>query len=394
VRILHVVPSYLPAYRYGGTVFATHALCAALVRAGCAVTVFTTDVDGVGNSAVPLGVPVKRDGVEIRYFPSRWLRRLYYSPQMKRVLESECATFDIVHLHSVYLWPTWAAARAALRSRTPYLLAPRGMLVRELIERKSALVKKVWIRFIERGNVEHAAGIHVTSAAEADELARFGFRLPTVYEVPNGVATGRDEESAEALPRHVQDILKGDRQVILSLGRIHWKKGLDRLIGALVYVPEALLLIVGNDEEDYTPKLKKLAANAGVSGRVIFAKPVFGAAKTALYRKVALFALASYSENFGNVVVEAMAEGCPVVVTPEVGASGVVEESGGGIVASGEPAPFADALCRLLSDARLRAEMGGRGREWVCERYSWDQVAERMVDIYRLLIANGGRGVA
>jgi glycosyltransferase involved in cell wall biosynthesis len=314
---------------------------------------------------------------------------------MGRALEAECGAFDLVHLHSVYLWPTWAAARSARRAGIPYLLAPRGMLVKELIERKSALVKKAWIGFIERRNIEHAAGIHVTSVSEGEDLRRFGFRLPAVYEVPNGVATGGDGESAEALPRHVLDIFESDRPVILSLGRIHWKKGLDRLIGALAHVPEALLLVVGNDEEDYTPRLKKLAADAGVSGRVIFAKPVFGAARAALYRKVALFALPSYSENFGNVVLEAMAEGCPVVVTPEVGASAVVEEAGGGIVATGELAPFADALRRLLSDARLRGEMGIKGREWVRERYSWDRVAERMVDVYRLLItARGARGVA
>jgi phosphatidylinositol alpha-1,6-mannosyltransferase len=78
-----------------------------------------------------------------------------------------------------------------------------------------------------------------------------------------------------------------------------------------------------------------------------------------------------------------------------VGASAVVEEAGGGIVATGELAPFADALRRLLSDARLRGEMGIKGREWVRERYSWDRVAERMVDVYRLLItARGARGVA
>jgi len=335
-----------------------------------------------------------REGVTIRYFPSCWLRRLYYSPEMRRALEAECAAFDLVHLHSVYLWPTWAAARAARHSKTPYLLAPRGMLVKKLIERESAVAKKAWIRFIERRNIEDAAGIHVTSSAEAEDLRHFGFRLPAVYEVPNGVATAGDDESAQALPPEVLRILESGRPVILSLGRIHWKKGLDRLIQALARVPGALLLVAGNDEEGYTPELASLATDAGVRERVIFAEAVYGAAKATLYRRAAIFALASYSENFGNTVLEAMAEGCPVVVTPEVGAARIVEMAGGGLVAPGEPGPFADALRRLLTEPKLRDEFGRRGQAWVREHYSWDRVAEQMIGAYKLLVAHGAEGMA
>jgi len=116
MRLLHVVPSYLPAVRYGGPVFAVHALCSALAKRGCDVAVFTTNVDGHGESAVPLGVPGLMDGVNVRYFRSHWLRRLYYSSAMARALHEQCGSFDAVHLHSVFLWPTWAAARAAFVS--------------------------------------------------------------------------------------------------------------------------------------------------------------------------------------------------------------------------------------------------------------------------------------
>src|SRR5262249_2892122 len=68
MRILHVVPTYLPAVRYGGPIFAVHGLCRALARRGHHVEVFTTNVDGSGASPVPLGEPVDLDGVQIRYF--------------------------------------------------------------------------------------------------------------------------------------------------------------------------------------------------------------------------------------------------------------------------------------------------------------------------------------
>src|SRR5512137_1024098 len=130
MRLLHVVPTYLPAVRYGGPIHSVHGLCAALAARGHDVQVFTTNVDGPGNSAVPLGRPVDVDGVKVWYFPSRRLRRLYWSPAMGRMLKQEVGSFDLVHLHSVFLWPTWAAARAARGSSVPYVLSPRGMLVK------------------------------------------------------------------------------------------------------------------------------------------------------------------------------------------------------------------------------------------------------------------------
>src|SRR5512144_1838241 len=107
MRILHVVPSYLPAARYGGPIFAVHGLCRALAARGHHVEVFTTNVDGPYNSAVPLRIPIPLDGVRVTYFPSEALRRLYWSPPLGRALHADLASFTVVHLHSVFLWPTW-----------------------------------------------------------------------------------------------------------------------------------------------------------------------------------------------------------------------------------------------------------------------------------------------
>ena len=63
-------------------------------------------------------------------------------------------SFDIVHLHSVFLWPTSAAAQAARKAGVPYVLSPRGMLVEDLIRRKSSLAKRAWIALFERRNIE------------------------------------------------------------------------------------------------------------------------------------------------------------------------------------------------------------------------------------------------
>ena len=152
MRVLHVVPTYLPAVRYGGPIQSVHGLCAALAKRGHDVHVFTTNVDGSGDSAVPLGRPVDIDGVNVWYFASRRLRRVYWAPSMARALERDIGTFDLLHVHSVFLWPTWAASRAARAAGIPYVLSPRGMLVKDLIRAKSRFAKTAWMALIERVN--------------------------------------------------------------------------------------------------------------------------------------------------------------------------------------------------------------------------------------------------
>lgn len=383
MRLLHVIPSYLPATRYGGPVFATHALCAALVRQGFEVDVFTTTIDGPRDVEAVPGEIVSMDGVRVRYFASPFLRRLYYAPALERAMR-EGPDYDLVHLHSVFLWPTWAAARAARERRIPYVLSPRGMLVEDLVRRRSTWAKRAWIALVERANIERAAAIHVTSDVESAELARFGFRLPAVHCVPNGVdaSTSRGERPND--PEVIEP-------TVLALGRIHWKKGLDRLVEAIALVPEAKLLVVGNDEDRYSDTLRALALRHGVAARLQIRGPAFGAEKDRLYRRASLLALPSLSENFGNVVLEAMAAGCPVVVTPQVGAAEIVRESGGGRVAEGDPASLAHAIRSiLLEPARHRASAHRAGEE-IRRRYSWDAVAARMIGAYRTIAGTGLR---
>jgi glycosyltransferase involved in cell wall biosynthesis len=382
MRILHVVPSYFPAVRYGGPIHSVHGLCKALVERNHEVHVFTTNVDGPEDSNVPLGVPVDLDGVKVNYFPVPSLRRLYWSPAMGKALRQRLDGFDILHTHSVFLWPTWAAARAAPGAGVPYLVSPRGMMVQELIARKNPFLKRAWIALFERRNLERASAIHVTSDAEAAELERFHFALPRIHMVPNGVTADPGQDAPGELPQAISEVFATGRPVVLCLGRISWKKGLDRLIAAIARVPTVILLIVGNDDEGYTGKLREFARKDGVLDRTVIAGPVFGPAKAQLYQRASLLALASYSENFGNVVLEAMIEGCPVVVTPEVGAATIVEASGGGVVVQGSPEAFGDAIQKLIADPVLRAEMGNRARQELQANYSWDAVAAQFAQVY------------
>jgi glycosyltransferase involved in cell wall biosynthesis len=359
--LLHVVPTYLPAVRYGGPIVAVHGLCRALVARGHEVDVFTTNVDGDSISEVPIGQPVMLDGVRVHYFAST-MQRLYMSPDMRRALRNT-KNFDLVHAHSVFLWPTMAASRAAHRDRVPLVISPRGMLVRGLIEKKSSLVKKSWIALVERRNFARASRIHFTAEREWEDAREIGLPLPDPFVVPNGI---------DLVPR--PDVAR-DPATVVYLGRINWKKGLDRLIDALP--SGARLVVAGNDEENLTPKLRELAGNRNVE----FTGPVYDKAKWRLLASAAVFALPSMSENFGNVVVEAMMMETPVVVTPAVGLAPDVVEAGAGIASD----DFATALAQILENPR---DYGQRGRQLVESKFSWPTVAAQMEEAYRCSIAS------
>lgn len=385
MRILHIVPTYLPATRYGGPIYSVHGLCKALAALGHDVHVYTTNVDGPYDSAVPLLQPVDLDGVKVWYFPSKQLRRLYWSPSMGRFLKKNIADFEIVHLHSVFLWPTWAAARAARNAGVSYVLSPRGMLVKELIRRKSRWLKTAWIALIERRNIAAAALMHVTSEAEQEELNRFGFRLNSVAVIPNGIDAPREWDK-RTISADVAAVI-ARQPLIVFLGRIHWVKGIDRLIKSLPLIPKAHLAIAGNDEEGYLPELQRAADELAVADRITFIpRAVGGSDKEALFAAAKVFVLPSYSENFGNTVPEAMLRGCPVVVTEEVGAADVVRQARAGHVVAAEG--LSDAIAALLDDPLAAAGMGARGRKWVEQNLQWPSIAEKMTAEYRRVLAS------
>ena len=304
---------------------------------------------------------------------------------MASVLRSEIRRFDVVHLHSVFLWPTFAAARAAQAAEIPYVVSPRGMLVADLIRRRNRLVKSAWLAVCERGNLERAAAIHATSHIEAAELGQFRWRLPGTAVIPNGVtvADADDWAGAEVSP-DVREAATGS--LVLFLGRISWKKGPERLLHAFARTQGGTLAIVGPDDEGLTPRLRVLARDLGIAERVRFVpRGVLGADKAHLYRAARVFVLPSFSENFGNTILEAMQNARPVVVTPQVGAAEIVRAASAGLVADGDPASFGAAIDRLLADRPLAEEMGAAGRRYVVANLSWAAVAADMEALYETI---------
>ncbi len=379
MRICHVVPTYLPATRYGGPIHSVHGLCKGLAGLGHRVEVYTTSVDGRRNSKVPHGEAVDLDGVGVHYFRSRLGRRLYYAPPLGHALASAIDDFDVVHLHSVFLWPTSRAARLARAATVPYVVSPRGMLVRELIEAQSRLVKTGWLELIESTTLAQAAGVHFTSEQELGDARALPLPLPRPFVVPNGVERPVPVPQTAADERHV-----------LYLGRLSWKKNLEALIEAIAGT-DLKLTLCGPDDEELAPRLRELAKTHGVGDRLAVRAPVTGPDKWEALARASLVVLPSLNENFGNVVPEAMAVGRPVVVSAGVGAREIVERASCGLVCEGTPAALREAMLALWRDPKRCERLGAAGADHVTAHLTWERVAGSMADRYRRVIAGADR---
>lgn len=387
MRILHVVPSYLPAWRYGGPIRSVHGLARAQAAAGHAVEVLTTDADGPARLAVPTDRPVDRDGVLVHYCRLGSPARLYRSPALGRALARRLPEVDVAHLHSVFLWPTLVAARGAERARVPYVVSPRGMLVGDLIRRRGRLRKRAWIALFERRTLARAAAIHVTSAAEGEELARLGLDLAPVAQVENGVALdGDDEPAGPGDAERVAGALLA-RPYLLCLGRVAAKKRLERALAAIAPFPGLRLVIAGNDDEGRVPGLLATARELGVAERVSYLGEIRGEPKRELLEGALALLLPSASENFGNVVLESLAAGRPALVSREVGAAEILERADAGRVLADDPSAWREALGGLLVDPSEADEMGRRGREVVAAELTWERIAARMQTVYESALA-------
>ena len=386
MKILHIVPTYIPAWRYGGPIRSVHGLCKALVNMGHEVDVYTTNVNGPDKTDVPVGIPVLLDGVKIFYFEVNLFHRIYFSFELRKHLIETIKNYDLVHLHSVFLWPTYFAAKLSRKNSIPFIISPRGMLVWDLIVRKSFIRKLIWILLFERKNMLRASCFHVTSELEAKELKKIWFvSSKKITEIPNAISKVHLHLNNQEIKEY-ETRLKKIGSYILYVGRLNWKKGIDRLIKSMTHIDNINLIIAGNDEENYTQVIEKLIIKYELENRIIIWGEVNEQQRTYLMQNAKLFVLASYSENFGNVILEALFEKCLVGLTKDVGLYKNIIEADAGIPLSNSPEKIAEEISFALSSEERLKILGFNGYKLVTEKFSWDSVAKEMTKTYESLL--------
>lgn len=384
LAVLQVIGWLAP--RYGGPPVAVIEARPWLIERGHTVDIVTTTADGPDTLQVETGRPVEWGGTHATFHRLAFPKKFLTSWSLLSYLRHRVAHYDVIHIHGLYRFHTIAASLIARRRGVPYILQAHGALNPWPRRRRRRLAKNIYHRLIEDRLIEGAAVLLCTSEEEERSIRDLGYSVATAV-IPIGI-------DIEALrePADPADLLRRagagpDDLIVTFLGRISEIKGLELIVESFRSTahsfPTARLIVAGPDDEGIAKRLAPVISAAGLSDRVSFVGSVFGSEKRALLQHSDVFLLPSGDESFGIAVAEAMAVGCPVVISPNVAIQHLVRSAGAGIVAQRDPADIAQAVATILSDRVAAAAMGEAGRRVVEQRFSWREVAAQLDFLYR-----------
>jgi len=364
----------------------------ALQRHGIDVTLLTTDNDPIGRLDVPLNTEIVKDGVPWMIHHA-WAAggRLAFAPSLVPTLRAAMRSTDLVHIHWLYNFPCVAAARIASAAGVPFVVQPRGSLDPHLT-RKNALAKRVYLRTFARPLLSEARAVVFTAEQERD-LAVYDAGRPQ-WVVPNGL----DWSDYAQLPARgtfraaFPEV--GNDPLLLFLGRLAWQKGLDLLLPAFARVagthPAVRLVLAGPDHEGYEHKVRALVRTLGLERRVLFTGLLNRDLKLAAFVDADLFVLPSYAENFGGVIIEALACGLPVVISNQVNIHPELSQARMARVVACTVDSLAAGIGSSLADDADRARIAVDGPRFVRTRYAWDAIAPDLIAKYRTALTPVG----
>ena len=381
VKVLHVLPSLSASW--GGPVSVVLGLTRALEQRAVNCSVLATY--GVVTGPKP-SLP---SSISAAVFKTDLLGWLWFghAPGLAAAMREQMHSCDLVHIHELWHYPHWIAARVAIESRVPYVVSPHGEFSAWALRQKR-VAKRAYAPILLWPSLRRTNAIHALSEAEVQQVRDFGVSAP-VHLIPNGVPvdltqTDRDKRASVQMFSELRD-----RAVVLFLGRLQPQKGPDVLVEAWSHLarqcPTAHLLLAGPADARMDAALKARAQELGLTASITFAGPLYGARKAAAMAGADLFVLPSRSEGQSVALLEALAAGLPVVVTPpanfpDVGVADV------GVVAPLEPAALAKAMLELLSQPDRATAMGARGRDLVRQRFTWPRVAAQVQEMYERVL--------
>lgn len=379
MRLLHVIHSANPLT--GGPIEAVRQLSAIHLELGHQVEI--ASLDDPASAFIPESRTIPIHGLG----PGR--THYGYSARMTPWIRANESRFDAVIVHGLWQYHG-LATRRALVGRRPYFAYTHGMLDPYFKRAYPLKHLKKWL-FWPWGDyrVLRDAKAVLFTCEEEKLLARQSFPLYRCNEVVAGLGTsappGNIEEQRRVFLEKVPEV--AGKKFLLFLGRIHVKKGCDLLIDAFGKVAADTglrLVMAGPDQTGWKADLIRRAEALGVADRIVWPGMIGGDAKWGAFRCADAFVLPSHQENFGLAVAEALAAGCPVLISDKVNIWREIATDGAGLVESDTPGGTDRLLSGWLTrpDAD-RASMREKAVACFNHRFEIRRSAQTLLDIIR-----------
>lgn len=378
MKILQVTPSYKPAYIYGGPTVSVSLLSEQLQKNGTAIQVFTTTANGNTELDIKPGVMQSVEGVSVIYFKRITKDHTHFSPQLLARLWKDCRSYDVVHIHGWWNTVSMLAAWVAVLCGVPVIVSPRGMLSRYTFGNKNSGKKGLLHRFLGKRLLEQAF-VHTTTKNESDAVAAI-VKAKGLFEIPNFVTFSNQ-------PVQYKTGNNTGLQM-LFFSRIEEKKGLDILFDVLPHVQQSYhLTIAGDGEPAYVKALKSMAAQNGISDKISWVG-FKTKDKFAYLSGFDLMVLPSHDENFGNVVVESLSVGTPVLVSENVGLSAYVQHNQLGWVCPLSSEALAATINQVLQQQDKLSAIRSIAPGKIATDFNSAEVLNRYLQMYKFVTGN------
>jgi glycosyltransferase involved in cell wall biosynthesis len=388
MKVLHVIPSV--GEMRGGTSRAVLELAKAQQALEIDLNIVTTNDNGPDLLAVPVRQLTNFEQVPILFFPRFSpaippIREFAFSRSLTTWLWQHLCDYDLVHVHALFSYASTLAMMVARIRQVPYVTTLHGLLGKWPLQ-QSARKKKLYLTLIERANLNAAKVLHVTSEWEKNETAELKLRPPTVV-IPHGLTPVPVVPNARQRLRE-QFNLGLDEPIVLFLARLHPVKGLEYLIPALGQIADQrfTFILAGSGDPEYEQVVERLLTDYGIRKRTYTVGFVRDEMKALLLEGADLFVLPSHSENFGISALEALACGVPVLLTPGVPLSPLVQRHNFGYVAELSVSSIVSAIQYFFEHRDEAKVMGQRAHRFVQEQYRWEIIASKLCEVYHSVL--------
>jgi glycosyltransferase involved in cell wall biosynthesis len=285
---------------------------------------------------------------------------------------------DVIHDNGLWRPHNHYLAQFARWNDVTRVVSLRGMLEPGALRFKKWKKRIAWVIY-QRRDIECATILHATAQEESNNAKALGL-TPLISVIPNGVD----------LPKHClisNGLRPKEKRVALFVSRLHPVKGLPMLLRAwaTIHPPKWELRIVGPAEGNHEAEIRQLVRQLGLSDHVSLLGPVYGAEKEYLYRTADIFVLPTHSENFGNVIAEALSYGVPVLTTRGAPWELLKTHECGWWVDASVHGIYHGLMEAINQSDIERKEMGRRGAVLVSELFNWDAVAGKFIAMYKEL---------
>mgnify|MGYP000097258442 CR=1 FL=1 len=385
MNICIVIPYFYPAIVYGGPVFSSKHTVQELAKiSDNKIVVATTNANGKSRLFKSEQTALNSSNIYINYYNDNFIGR--FSFPMMFLLWREIYWSDVVHIQTLFSPSTFFALFYSRIFRKKIVLSPRGSLGEWCLNQGSSL-KPIWLKYFIKPLLSNVIW-HATAELESNEIKKV-FHNADVKIIPNGIDLSAysdvdNEKDKMFYKKYDNDISCGER-IIVSMGRIQKKKGFDILIKSiknLITSGERVKLFIAGEDEGELEFLESLVLSNELTNNVFFIGQIKDKEKVKFLSNADIFVLPSHNENFGNVYLESLASGTPIIASLDTPWNDVNQKFCG-IHTSNEVINITNAIQKILSLSSDKYNEMCINSKVFSKDFQWSSIAKEFHELFK-----------